>query len=54
MIRLVARGRTNRGIAEELGVSAHTVKRHLANVFAKADLRSRAEAAVLADRSFGR
>ncbi|MDD7937175.1 LuxR C-terminal-related transcriptional regulator [Actinomycetospora lutea] len=44
VLRLVATGRTNRVIAAELVLSEKTVARHLANIFAKADLSSRAAA----------
>lgn len=48
VLRLVAAGRTNRGIAEELGISEHTVARHLQNVFVKLDVPSRAAATAYA------
>lgn len=44
VIRLVASGRTNREIADELAISEHTVARHLQNVFVKLGLSSRAAA----------
>jgi len=46
----VAHGLTNRQIAGRLGVSEHTVHRHLANVFTKCGLSSRAAAVALAFR----
>jgi len=51
----VARGRTNRGLAEELGVSARTVEHHVSAILAKLDIRSRHEiiVAVFADRIEG-
>jgi DNA-binding NarL/FixJ family response regulator len=44
VLRLVARGRTNRQIAERLTVSEHTVHRHVANILRKLDTSSRAAA----------
>jgi DNA-binding NarL/FixJ family response regulator len=40
----VAGGRTNREIAEELGISERTVDRHVSNLYAKLDVSSRAAA----------
>lgn len=48
VLRLVAAGLTNRAIAAELGISEHTVGRHLQNIFAKAGLPSRAAATAYA------
>jgi DNA-binding CsgD family transcriptional regulator len=50
--RLVAEGRTNREVAEQLFVSPHTVGTHLRHVFAKLDINSRVELIRLA-RDFG-
>ena len=44
VVMLAARGLSNRQIAEELDVTEATVKRHLANVYEKAGVRSRNEA----------
>jgi DNA-binding NarL/FixJ family response regulator len=41
VVRLVATGRTNRAIADELVISEKTVARHLSNVFTKLRLSSR-------------
>lgn len=48
VLRLVAAGMTNREIATALGISEHTVARHLQNIFAKLDLPSRAAATAYA------
>lgn len=45
---LVARGRTNRDIAEELVISEKTVARHLSNIFGKLGLSSRSAATAYA------
>ena len=50
LLRLVAAGRTNRAIADELHVSEKTVERHLSNVFRKLGVSSRAAASVQAVR----
>jgi DNA-binding CsgD family transcriptional regulator len=42
VVELVAEGLTNRQIGERLGISRHTVQTHLAHVFGKLDIRSRA------------
>jgi LuxR family transcriptional regulator, maltose regulon positive regulatory protein len=48
---LLARGLTNRQIAERLVVSEHTVHRHVTNILRKLELPSRTAAAVVAARS---
>ncbi|HEY6492043.1 MAG TPA: AAA family ATPase [Trebonia sp.] len=48
VVSLVARGATNREIAERLYVSQYTINTHLRHVFAKLGIRSRVELAVLA------
>jgi DNA-binding CsgD family transcriptional regulator len=48
VLRLVARGRSNREIASELVISERTVARHVQNIFAKLRVSSRASASVFA------
>ena len=48
VLALVAEGRTNKQIAEALVLSPNTVIRHVANIFAKLDARSRAAAVAIA------
>jgi pimeloyl-ACP methyl ester carboxylesterase/DNA-binding CsgD family transcriptional regulator len=50
-LRLLAQGRHNKEIAHALGLSIHTVERHIANAYAKIDAHSRAEAAGYAIRN---
>jgi DNA-binding NarL/FixJ family response regulator len=50
VLLLVAAGQTNRGIAEELTLSEHTVRRHLQNIFAKLGVTSRSAATAYAFR----
>ncbi|MET0902317.1 MAG: LuxR C-terminal-related transcriptional regulator [Acidimicrobiales bacterium] len=44
VLRAVATGKSNREVAAVLGISEHTVARHLQNIFTKLDLPSRAAA----------
>lgn len=48
VIRLLALGRTNRQIADELFISLNTVSHHLRNIFTKAGASNRTEAAAFA------
>ncbi len=50
ILRLVAAGLSNKEIAAELGLSPHTVHRHVANILVKLRLSSRAAAAAYAAR----
>ena len=51
VLTLLAEGLTNRGIAERLVVSEHTVHRHVTSILRKLDLPTRTAAAVVAARS---
>jgi ATP/maltotriose-dependent transcriptional regulator MalT len=48
VLRLIARGRTNREIAEELCLSERTIDRHVSNILTKLDVRSRTAATTYA------
>jgi DNA-binding CsgD family transcriptional regulator len=48
VIRLIAAGQTNRGIASALDISLRTVDRHVSNILTKLDLSSRAAATAYA------
>jgi DNA-binding CsgD family transcriptional regulator len=48
VLRLVAAGKTNRAIADELFLSERTVHRHLSNIFTKLDVTSRSAATAYA------
>lgn len=48
MLRLVAAGKTNRAIADELFISEKTVARHVSNIFTKLGLSTRAAATAYA------
>ncbi|HEY7045774.1 MAG TPA: LuxR C-terminal-related transcriptional regulator [Jatrophihabitantaceae bacterium] len=48
VLRLIADGRSNRAIAEQLVISEKTVARHVSNILAKLDLPSRAAATAYA------
>lgn len=51
VLRLIATGLDNTGIAEELGIGVQTVKNHITSVFAKLGLRDRAQAVISAYES---
>jgi DNA-binding NarL/FixJ family response regulator len=44
VLRLLAGGRSNKGIAADLVLSVRTVERHVANLYAKVGAHNRAEA----------
>ena len=44
VLQLIAQGKTNREIAQELVLSERTVQRHIADLYLKIDVRNRAEA----------
>ncbi len=50
VLKLAAKGMSNREIAQELGISVRTVQTHLNNVFGKVDVGSRTEAVIHALR----
>jgi non-specific serine/threonine protein kinase len=49
--KLVAEGRSNKRIAEALSLSERTVENHIASIFSKLSLRSRAEVAAFIARA---
>ena len=51
VLRLVAEGRSNRQIAEELFISAKTASVHVSNILGKLGAANRGEAAALAHRA---
>ncbi|MBV9359324.1 MAG: response regulator transcription factor, partial [Chloroflexi bacterium] len=50
VLRLVARGQSNKEIAAELVLSVRTVERHITNLYAKIDARGKADATAYAIR----
>jgi DNA-binding NarL/FixJ family response regulator len=50
VLRLVARGRTNTDIADELGLSEKTIAHHLTHIFNKTGSENRVAAAAFAIR----
>jgi DNA-binding CsgD family transcriptional regulator len=51
VLQLLAAGESNRQIARRLGLSTHTVERHVANLYRKIGARGRADATVYALRN---
>ena len=51
VLRLLAAGESNREIARRLGLSPHTIERHVANLYRKIGARGRADATAYALRS---
>ncbi len=50
VLKLLAEGKTNKAIAQEIGVSSHTVKFHVTSLLGKLNAQSRTEAVVQATR----
>jgi DNA-binding NarL/FixJ family response regulator len=48
VLRLIARGRSNKEVGRELGISAKTVGTHVEHVYAKAGVTTRAGATLFA------
>ena len=48
ILRLVAKGYSNKSIARELGITISTVKTHLRNIFRKLDVEDRAQVIIKA------
>jgi DNA-binding CsgD family transcriptional regulator len=48
VLRLIAAGRSNQQIADELVISLNTSRRHVSNIFDKIDVGNRAEATAYA------
>jgi NarL family two-component system response regulator LiaR len=46
ILQLIAKGTSNKGIANELGISSRTVKSHMVDIFRKLDVSSRTEAVI--------
>ena len=51
VLRLVAQGKSNQDIADDLHIALNTVARHLSNVFNKIGSQNRAEAAIYASNN---
>ena len=46
VLKLVSRGMTNTQVADELGITVHAIKFHLASIYRKLGVANRTEAAV--------
>jgi DNA-binding NarL/FixJ family response regulator len=53
ILELVATGRSNKEIAEEVFLSEKTIKHYMTNILQKLQVRNRVEAALLAQKSAG-
>ncbi|MFJ2111778.1 LuxR C-terminal-related transcriptional regulator [Streptomyces sp. NPDC087850] len=53
VLLLLGTGLGNRELAQELGITGRTVKAHIANIVAKADLQTRTQAAIVAALAHG-
>ena len=53
ILRLVAKGHSNREVGDELGLQEKTVKHYMTSILQKLHLRNRVEAAVMAREFFG-
>jgi two-component system response regulator DevR len=53
VLALVAEGKTNKEVAEQMGLSDKTVKNYLSNIFEKLQISRRSQAAVLFTESKG-
>ena len=53
VLRLLGEGLSNREIAARLFISPKTAEHHVSRIYAKLDLRTRAEAAAYAARNLG-
>lgn len=53
ILRLVAKGQSNREVGDELGLQEKTVKHYMTSILQKLHLRNRVEAAVMAREFFG-
>lgn len=51
VLKLLAIGKLNRQVADELDISERTVKNHVSNIFKKIDVKDRTQAAVFAIRN---
>ncbi|HEX7063735.1 MAG TPA: response regulator transcription factor [Bacillales bacterium] len=51
ILRLIAEGKTNHEIADELFIAVKTVKTHITNIFAKLEVDDRTQAAIYAHRN---
>jgi DNA-binding CsgD family transcriptional regulator len=51
VLSLIGKGATNREIAQNLIISEHTVKSHIASILNKLDVHNRQQAAVFAERA---